>query len=129
MNGVKKIMDSSMSSAHLVDQAQKLVKMLSSSAEFKKLLPGAPECNLMLDRVLAAMLSSARACGDEGGMRYTTSAIYTCCYEDNEMTLRYLQSLGTTWVSHLLFVRKWTRRVCRTTCSESLKKSRETVLP
>ncbi|KAF9512275.1 hypothetical protein BS47DRAFT_1465878 [Hydnum rufescens UP504] len=104
MNGVKKIMDSSMPLAQLVDQAQELVKMLSSSDQLNRLPPGAPECNLMLDRVLAAMLSSARACGGEGGMRYTASAIYACCYEDNEMTLRYLQSLGTTWVSHLLFV-------------------------
>jgi hypothetical protein len=60
----------------------------------------------MLDRVLTAMLSSAYTCGGEGGMRYTAAAIYACRYEDNEMTLRYLQSLGTTWVSHLLFVRK-----------------------
>jgi hypothetical protein len=106
MNGVKKIMDSSMPLTQLVDQAEKLVKMLSSTDQFNQLPPGAPKCNLMLDRVLAAMLSSARACGGERGMRYTASAIYACCYEDNGMTLRYLQSLGTTWVSHLLFVCK-----------------------
>ncbi|KAF9512292.1 hypothetical protein BS47DRAFT_1091277 [Hydnum rufescens UP504] len=92
--------------AQLVYQAEKLVKMLSSSDEFNKFPPGSPKCNLMLDRILAAMLSSARACGGEGGMRYTACAIYACCYEDNEMTLRYLQSLGTAWVSHLLFVPK-----------------------
>jgi hypothetical protein len=106
MNDVKKIMDSSMPLDQLVDRAEKLVKKLASSDEFNKLPPKGPKSDLILDRVLTAMLSSAYACGGEGGMRYTASAIYACRYEDNEMTLRYLQSLGTTWVSHLLFVRK-----------------------
>ncbi|KAF9512265.1 hypothetical protein BS47DRAFT_1394394 [Hydnum rufescens UP504] len=104
MNDVKRIMDSSMPLAQLVDRAERLVKKLSSSDEFNKLPPNGPKSDLMLDRVLTAMLSSAYACGGEGGVRYTAAAIYACRYEDSEMTLRYLQSLGTTWVSHLLFV-------------------------
>ncbi|KAF9512270.1 hypothetical protein BS47DRAFT_1363277 [Hydnum rufescens UP504] len=94
MHGVKKVMDSSMPLAQLVDRAEKLVENLSSSSKFNKLPPNGPKSDLMLDRVLRAMLSSAYTCGGEGGMRYAAAAIYACRYEDNQMTLRYLQSLG-----------------------------------
>jgi hypothetical protein len=42
MNDVKKIMDSSMPLVQLVDRAEKLVEMLSSSGEFNKLPPNVP---------------------------------------------------------------------------------------
>ncbi|KAF9507273.1 hypothetical protein BS47DRAFT_1321384 [Hydnum rufescens UP504] len=52
------------------------------------------------------MLFYAFECGGEGGKRYTASAICACRREDNDVTLAYLQSLASTWLSHLLFVFK-----------------------
>ncbi|KAF9512272.1 hypothetical protein BS47DRAFT_1345676 [Hydnum rufescens UP504] len=73
--------------AQLVDRAEKLVKKLSSSDEFNKSPPGSPKCNLMLDRVLPAMLSGAR--GGEGGISNLlgppgfSSALWSCMFALN----------------------------------------------
>ena len=106
INDVKDIIDGPKSLEELVIRAEKLVAKLSSSEEFNKLPPGSPQTNLKLDRVLTAMLFHACDCGGEGGKRYTASAICACASNDVDKTLPYLQSLGTTWVSHLLFVCK-----------------------
>jgi len=106
MNDVKGIIDCVKPLKELMIRAEKLVEKLSDSEEFNKLPRGSPQTNLKLDRVLTAMLFHAYDCGGEGGKRYTASAICACGSNDDDTTLRYLQSLGTTWVSHLLFVCK-----------------------
>jgi hypothetical protein len=87
-----------------VDRAENLITELASHEGYNRLPYGSPATKIMLDRVLGAMLSKARACGGEGGKRYTAAAIFACRTGEKEATLKYLQSLGTTWVSHLLFV-------------------------
>ena len=106
INDVKDIIDGPTPLGDLMIRAQKLVAKLSSSEEFNKLPPGSPQTNLKLDRVLTAMLSHAFDCGGENSKRYTASAICACGSKDDNTTLLYLQSLGSTWVSHLLFVCK-----------------------
>lgn len=59
----------------------------------------AKEVSIDLDKVMKAML----VCGDESeGQRYAASAILACTkYEDE---VERLAALGTTWLTHFLFV-------------------------
>jgi len=60
-----------------------------------------------LDKVMIAMLACAEECGGESGKRYVASAILTCSKEED--VFGALAALGTTWLTHLLFIFK-TRR-------------------
>jgi hypothetical protein len=108
MNDVKDIISSSKPLADIVNRAEDLIAKLASHEEFDRLPYGSPDNQLKLSRALTAMLHYAEDCGGQGGKWYTGSAICACRCDEKEATLRGLQSLGTTWVSHLLFVCKWT---------------------
>jgi hypothetical protein len=103
---VEAIIGSSIPLPNLEKQAQSLIKELASHPVYNRLLYGDSEtrARIRLDRVLHSMPFYAFECGGEGGKRYTSSAICACRREDNDVTLAYLQSLASTWLSHLLFV-------------------------
>jgi len=81
---VEGVIESTVELTDLVDQAMKLAVLLASREEYNRPLHAPPK----------------------GGKRYTASAIYSCRRQDNKDTLGCLQSLATTWLSHLLFVFK-----------------------
>ncbi|PPQ93559.1 hypothetical protein CVT25_005579, partial [Psilocybe cyanescens] len=60
-----------------------------------------------LDKVMLAMLTCADEGGGESGKRYVACAILACSKEKDE--IEALQALGTTWLTHLLFIFKTTR--------------------
>ncbi|KDR73281.1 hypothetical protein GALMADRAFT_251878 [Galerina marginata CBS 339.88] len=60
-----------------------------------------------LDKVMLAMLAYAQECGGESGKRYVAAAIVSCSKEDSDAdVVGALAALGTTWLTHLLFVFK-----------------------
>ena len=88
----------------LVDAAEKIINNKStpdskSTFKYKK---GDDEISVQLDKVMIAMLSCAEECGGERGQRYVAAAILGCSKEDD--VVGALASLGTTWLTHLLFI-------------------------
>jgi len=87
----------------LVDAAEKIMKKFApapqSTYTYKK---GSETISVKLDAVMSAML----ACGDEcGGQRYAASAIVACTQKENDQdVVETLAALGTTWLTHFLFV-------------------------
>ncbi|KAF5319241.1 hypothetical protein D9619_008704 [Psilocybe cf. subviscida] len=51
---------------------------------------------------MTAMLAFAEECGGQSGKRYVASAI--CCCSEDEDVVGALAALGTTWLTHFLFV-------------------------
>ncbi|KAF8157145.1 hypothetical protein B0H34DRAFT_489037 [Crassisporium funariophilum] len=60
--------------------------------------------SVKLDQVMTAMLSYVRGCGGDDGQRYVTSAILACSGVEN--VVEALEALGTTWLTHFLFIFK-----------------------
>jgi len=88
----------------LVDAAEKIVNEQfapdsKSTFTYKK---GVNEMSVQLDKVMIAMLACAEECGGEGGKRYVASAILGCSKEED--VVGALAGLGTTWLTHLLFI-------------------------
>jgi hypothetical protein len=70
-----------------------------STYKYKK---DSEEISVELDKVMIAMLACAEECGGESGKRYVASAILTCSGEEDVVAA--LAALGTTWLTHLLFI-------------------------
>ncbi|KAF8076877.1 hypothetical protein FPV67DRAFT_1473008, partial [Lyophyllum atratum] len=71
------------------------------------------EISAELDKVMIAMLACAEECGGESGKRYVASAILTCSGEEDVVAA--LAALGTTWLTHLLFIFKTSNKLNKTT--------------
>jgi hypothetical protein len=106
-------------------RARSFIDDLKNGGEYNSPLYGGSKIRkeVKLHRVLEAMLHYSFECGKEVGRRYTACAICACHGTGDdiqtqdghspdriEKKLAYLQSLGTTWLSHLLFV-------CMRSCS------------
>jgi hypothetical protein len=87
----------------LVDAAEKVIKEFApdpkSTSTHKH---GDEEICVQLDGIMIAMLASAEDCGGESGKRYVASAILGCSKEED--VVGALEGLGTTWLTHLLFI-------------------------
>ncbi|KAF5319243.1 hypothetical protein D9619_008706 [Psilocybe cf. subviscida] len=88
----------------LVDTADKIVTEVfaldpRSTFTYKK---KDEETSVQLDKVMTAMLAFAEECGGQSGKRYVASAI--CCCSEDEDVVGALAALGTTWLTHFLFV-------------------------
>jgi hypothetical protein len=107
----------------LEKRARQFINDLEQSKQYNRPIYGPPSIKRDVDlaKILGAMLTHAHGCGGVRGLRYTASAICAChgvVVEDsvessgntddevNSRKLAYLQSLATTWLSHLLFVCK-----------------------
>ena len=94
----------------LVKAANTLVDELASNEEKNTYKYGGS--TLKLHPVLRAMLVHADGCGGKQGTRYTAAAILGCVVNDNSEsadTLQMLHDLAVTWISHLLFICKYSR--------------------
>jgi hypothetical protein len=60
------------------------------------------EVSVELNEVMTAMLAYAEECGGDRGKTYVASAILTCSKEED--VIGALAALGTTWLTHLLFI-------------------------
>ena len=60
------------------------------------------ETSVKLDQVMLAMLAFSEECGGESGNRYVAAAISSCA--EDEDVVGALAGLGTTWLTHVLFV-------------------------
>jgi len=88
----------------LADAAEKVINEQFSPAPqriytYKK---GDEKVSVNLDAIMSAMLVCAEECG---GKRYVASAIVACSQKENyEDVVETLAALGTTWLTHLLFI-------------------------
>jgi hypothetical protein len=62
------------------------------------------DISVQLDQIMLAMLACAEECGGEEGTLYVASAILACSKEED--VVGALAALGTTWLTHLLFICK-----------------------
>ena len=91
---------------NLIDTAEKIVeeKLTPSSKNAYTCtdVKGSEPNSIDLDGVMKAML----VCGEEcEGQRYVASAIVACDQKDNyEDVVETLVALGTTWLTHFLFI-------------------------
>ncbi|KAF4613468.1 hypothetical protein D9613_007421 [Agrocybe pediades] len=90
----------------LVDAAEKIIKEKftpdpRSTYAYTK---GRKKTSVQLDQIMIAMLACAEECGGEKGKRYVASAVIACSQEED--VVGALEALGTTWLTHFLFVFK-----------------------
>ncbi|KAG5637124.1 hypothetical protein H0H81_005717 [Sphagnurus paluster] len=96
----------------LVDAAENIIKEKftpdpNSTYTYKK---GSETISVRLNAVMSAMLACVEECGGKSGKRYVASAILACSGKgDNGDVVEALAALGTTWLTHLLFVFKLSR--------------------
>jgi hypothetical protein len=101
------IQDESLKIEKLESRSQILIATLRDSASFNAPPYGDAEFKERhkLHRTLDAMLHYAQDCGGDKGKRYAACAICACSeIGEDHLILPRLQSLATTWLSHLLFV-------------------------
>jgi hypothetical protein len=101
--GIDTIRKSQTSLQELISAAEKIIEKFApesrSTFKYKK---DSEEISVELDKVMIAMLACAEECGGESGKRYVASAILTCSLEEDVVAA--LAALGTTWLTHLLFI-------------------------
>ena len=96
----------------LVENATNLINKLADNNQKNNYTYGGS--TLQLHAVLREMLRHAGDCGGEYGRRYAASAICACAIGDDPDTPQMLHDLAETWLSHLLFICKYTRLTGRT---------------
>jgi len=91
----------------LVDAAEKIIKEKfapdpQSTYTYKK---ESEPISVKLDAVMSTMLACAEECGGKSGKRYVASAIVACSRKGGDGdVVEALAALGTTWLTHLLFI-------------------------
>ena len=95
---------------NLIDTAEKIVEEKLTPSPKKTYtctnLKGSEPISIDLDGVMKAMLVCGEECGEEcEGQCYVASAIVACDQKDNyEDVVETLVALGTTWLTHFLFI-------------------------
>jgi hypothetical protein len=102
--GIENVRRSPTTLQELVDAAEKIIneefaRNPQSTYTYKK---GSEEISAELDQVMTSMLACAEKCGGQSGKRYVASAILACSGEEDAVAA--LAALGTTWLTHLLFI-------------------------
>jgi len=103
----------------LVDAAEKVLNEKfapepQSTYTYKK---ESETISVNLTAVMSTMLACAEECGGESGKRYVASAIVACSRKGGHGdVVEALAALGTTWLTHLLFI-------CQFCCLVMNKKS------
>ncbi|KAF8157162.1 hypothetical protein B0H34DRAFT_712525, partial [Crassisporium funariophilum] len=90
----------------LVNAAQKIVteKFAPDSRSTYTYEKGSERLSVRLDEIMSAMLTYVEECGGDRGKRYVASAILACT--EVEDVAKALEALGTTWLTHFLFIFK-----------------------
>ncbi|EDR06274.1 uncharacterized protein LACBIDRAFT_328943 [Laccaria bicolor S238N-H82] len=104
--------------------AGKFFNELLKEYKYKK---GNEKATVNLHAVMSAMLTCVEECGGESGKRYVASAIISCGRKGDDNTIELLAALGTTWLTHLLFIYKFQRLVSER--AETTKRSSMKNLP
>jgi len=88
----------------LVDAAEKIIneKFAPDSQSTFTHKTSSTNISVQLDQVMLAMLACAEECGGRKGKRYVASAIVSCSKAED--VVGALAALGTTWLTHLLFI-------------------------
>ena len=97
---IQVVTESAVSLHELVDAAEKIIN--EKFAHDSESAFTYADISVQLDQVMMAMLACAEECGGESGKRYVASAILACCEEED--VVGALVALGTTWLTHLLFI-------------------------
>lgn len=102
--GIDAVKESRAPLQDLVGAAEKIIseRFAPDSRSTYKYKKDSEEISVELDQVMIAMIACAEECGGESGKRYVASAILTCSNEED--VVGALAALGTTWLTHLLFI-------------------------
>ena len=96
--------------ADLVKKAEEMIKKFSADERniftYQK---DDKKATVNLHEVMSAMLACAEECGGESGKRYVALAITLCGDKGDDNVVGLLVALGTTWLTHLLFICKFQR--------------------
>ena len=97
--------------ANLVNKAEEMLKMFSADQRnIFTVQKGDKKATVNLHAVMSAMLTCVEECGGKNGKRYVASAIVSCGRKgDSDNMIELLAALGTTWLTHLLFICKFQR--------------------
>ena len=97
---------------NLVNKAEEMLKMFSTDQRNTfKCQKGDEKATVNLHAVMSAILTCVEECGGEKGKRYVASAIVSCGCKGDDNVVELLAALGTTWLTHLLFICKFQRAV------------------
>ncbi|EDR06275.1 uncharacterized protein LACBIDRAFT_328944 [Laccaria bicolor S238N-H82] len=98
-----------------VNKAEEMVKTFSADQRnIFTCRKGDEKATVNLHVVMSAMLTCVEECGGESGKRYVASAIVSCGRNgDSDNMIEQLAALGTTWLTHLLFICKSQRPVSK----------------
>ncbi|KAF8867688.1 hypothetical protein CPB84DRAFT_1970401 [Gymnopilus junonius] len=90
----------------LVGAAEKIIhkKFTPDSRSTYNYKKDSREISVGLDKIMLAMLACTEECGGESGKRYVACAISACSEEED--VVGALEALGTTWLTHFLFIFK-----------------------
>ncbi|KAF9035289.1 hypothetical protein BJ165DRAFT_1615629 [Panaeolus papilionaceus] len=104
--GIEVIKSSEIPLEELVEKAETLINEVLAP-DTRHLFThenGDSQLSVELDKVILAMITYAEECGGKDGKRYVASAVIACSEEED--AIQALAALGTTWLTHLLFVFK-----------------------
>ena len=96
---------------NLVNKAEEMLKMFSADQLniFTSCRKGDEKATVNLHAIMSAMLTCVEECGGEKGKRYVASAIVSCGHKGDNNMIELLAALGTTWLTHFLFICKLQR--------------------
>ena len=109
---ISDILQSDEDLSNLVNNADEMVKMFSADQRnIFTVQKGDKKATVNLHAVMSAMLTCVEECGGKNGKRYVASAIVSCGRKGDDNMIELLAALGTTWLTHLLFICKFQRLV------------------
>ena len=95
---------------NLINKAEEMLKMLSTDQRnIFTCRKGDEKATVNLHAIMSAILTCVEECGGEKGKRYVASAIVSCGRKGDDNMIELLAALGTTWLTHLLFICKLQR--------------------
>ena len=95
---------------NLVNKAEEMLKIFSADQRnIFTCRKGDKKATVNLYAIMSAMLTCVEECGGENGKRYVASAIVSCGCKGDDNMIELLAALGTTWLTHLLFICKFQR--------------------
>ena len=107
---ISDILQSDENLTNLVTKAEEMLKMFSGDQRNSfTVQKGDKKATMNLHAVMSAMLTCVEECGGKNGKRYVASAIVSCGCKGDDNVIELLAALGTTWLTHLLFICKFQR--------------------
>ena len=95
---------------NLVNKAEEMLKIFwADQRNIFTCRKGDEKATVNLHAIMSAMLTCVEECGGEKGKRYVALGIVSCGCKGDDNMIELLSALGTTWLTHFLFICKLQR--------------------